>query len=104
MKYIEPARLPEANIQAEFYRQCKYNGINICLEYKHYKSRFDAIVYNDNKKIIFIIEIKSYKTNKSPKTKTKQMKKYESYGVPVILITRLEQIEDVIDKIALSDW
>ncbi len=91
MRFILPPRLSEANIQAEFYRQCKDIGLDVYLEYKHEGSRFDEIK--------FIIEIKSYKTQRAPKRNTKQIKRYESYKVPVLMITRMEMIPVAIDYI-----
>ncbi|MCK4500327.1 hypothetical protein KAU11_07510 [Candidatus Babeliales bacterium] len=95
MKFILPKRLSEATIQAEFYSQAKEAGLNIYLEYKHENNRFDAVIYKDGI-ITHIIEFKSYKTNKAGKVNTKQINRYKAYGVPVILITRLDQIRGVI--------
>lgn len=96
MKFQLPSRLSEANIQAEFYRQCKDAGINIYLEYKYQNCIFDAVIYN-NDEIEHIIEFKSYKTTKKPKINTKQLKKYSSFGIHIILITRMESISFVVD-------
>jgi len=98
MKFKKPDRIAEANIQAEFYHQCKVRGIECYLEYKHEQSRFDAII-TEEEYIRFIVEFKSYKTNKKGKTKTRQLDKYRQYGLPVFLITRMEQIDRVIASI-----
>ena len=93
-------RIPEANIQAEFYRQCKNNGINVCLEYRFSGCRFDAVVYDQNKFIHFIVEVKSYTDpNKKPNWNTKQIKKYKQFRTPVLLIVRMEGIKEAIEHI-----
>jgi hypothetical protein len=98
MKFNPNNRLPEANIQAEFYHQCKLNNIKCYLHYKIDHSVFDAIIIKDNT-IIKIIEFKSYVTNRDGKINTKQLKKYSQYGIPIVLITRLWQIQNVIDSL-----
>ena len=52
MEFKLPKRISEANIQAEFYKQCKENNINVYLEYKHEKCRFDAVIHNENEIIL----------------------------------------------------
>lgn len=98
MKFKPNSRLSEANIQAEIYHQCKMYHIKCYLEYKHEHSRFDVvIVWKDE--IVCIIECKSYKTDKSGKTNTKQHAKYSQYSLPVFLVTRLEQVPQLISDI-----
>ncbi len=98
MKFKLPKRISEANIQAEFYRQCKTNNINVYLEYKHEECRFDAVIYEYDK-IVLIVEIKSYKRKRKPNYGTKQMQKYEKYNIPVLLIGRMEEINKTIQYI-----
>lgn len=97
--YKRPAKITEANIQAEFYHQCKLNGINCYLEFTHGKCRFDAIIYNNEGVVRFIVEFKSYKTNRPEIIDTGQIKRYSSYNIPVIMITRMQHIENVISKL-----
>ena len=101
IKIGKTGRISEANIQAEFYMACKENNINCYLEYhiKFLKSRFDAVIYDDNDNIYAIIEIKSYKYNRLPNFDTKQLKRYRSFGIPVFVVGRLEQIDNIISKI-----
>ena len=98
MKFIKPDRIAEANIQAEFYHQCKLNGIECYLEYKHEHSRFDAVIIQ-NDEIEFIIEFKSYKTDKAAKLNTKQLDKYRKYGVQIFVITRMETVYLFVNQI-----
>jgi DNA-binding MurR/RpiR family transcriptional regulator len=101
MKFENPERITEANIQAEFYHQCRLKGVECYLEYKHEQSRFDAIIIKNND-VVLIVEFKSYKTDKKGKTKTKQLDKYRQYGIPVLLITRMNQIEQVIASLSFK--
>lgn len=103
MKIVWKNRLPEANIQAEFYMRCKLAGIPILLEYKVKGARFDAVIL-DNDTITHIIEFKSMTPSgiarrlASPK-KLKQIEKYERFGLPVILVVNLDGIDEAIVKI-----
>jgi hypothetical protein len=99
MKLIIKSRITEANIQAEFYHSCKMNGINCYLEYKIDGCRFDAVIYDNTNEILAIVEIKSYITDKEPRRNTKQIKKYSLHSLPIFMISRLDQIESVIDEI-----
>jgi len=98
MRFEPKHTIPSANIQAEFYRQCLDNGISVYLEYKYENCKFDAVVY-ENDDVRFIVEFKSYATKRTPKRNTKQMKKYGSYGIPVILVTRMEDVCLAINQI-----
>ena len=62
---FKPAKLSEANIQAEIYHQLKLLEIPCILEYVINNSRFDIIVL-DNKKenILLIIECKRISADK----------------------------------------
>lgn len=109
MKLIRTLKLPEANIQAEFYMACKQNQLNCYLQYivdnplswkKHGKCRFDAVIYDSNDEIFAIIEIKSYhRQNKQGNRDTKQLKKYTQFNVPIFILTRIEHIPDLIKQI-----
>lgn len=99
MKLIIKNRITEANIQAEFYYSCRMNGINCYLEYKINGCRFDAVIYNNEKEILAIVEIKSYITDREPKRNTKQIEKYSLHAIPIFMISRLNQIESVISEI-----
>lgn len=98
MKFKLPHRISEANIQAELYKQAKEAGLNIYLEYKFERSIFDAVIY-DGDHIQYIIEVKSYITLKKPKHDTKQIQKYEVFNIPVLLVTRMESVKDIISEI-----
>ena len=92
-------RLPEANIQAEFYHRCREEKINCILEYKVGNCKFDAVVYDDKRNALLIIEFKSYKTNKAPKTNTKQIEKYKKHGLSIMMVTRFDDVEWAISYI-----
>ena len=101
--YLKYNKLPEANIQAEFYMQCKLNNINCMLEYKTSGCRFDAIVYNNNLKIVAAVEVKSYSNQDYVNTNTRQIAKYKKvckkYNIKLFLICNKKHIEEVITKI-----
>lgn len=95
-------KLPKANIQAEFYKQCKDNNINVCLEYKYNNCRFDAIVYDKYNFVWFIVEIKNYKHPKKGRITfkyTKQYKKYSSFHTELILITCMKEVKKYVKYI-----
>lgn len=95
-------RLPESNVQAEFYRQCKDNNINVCLEYKYNNCRFDAIVYDRYNFVWFVIEVKNYKNPKLGRKRfkyTKQFKKYSSFHTELLLITCMDDIKITVEYI-----
>lgn len=94
-----PTRISEANIQAEFYHQCKLATVKCYLEYTLDNCRFDAIIYNESNEIVFIVEFKSYKTFKPEITSTKQIEKYKKHGIQIIMISRIEHVFDVVKKI-----
>lgn len=98
LKFREPKRLPEANILAEFYCQCKTVGLQCVLEYTVYHSRLDAIIVKDGF-IVAIVEVKSYSTDRPPNTQTKQFEKYLRFGVPLFWITRFNQVSKVVSEI-----
>lgn len=97
----------EAMIQAEFYQACKEAGLKCYLEYKaklngSRGSIFDAVV-TDNGYIVAIIEVKSYKGSQLKGRKkwlrSKQAWKYNRFDVPVILISKLEDIKPTVNSI-----
>lgn len=94
MLFKYPKRLPEANIQAELYKQLTNLGFHVMLEYKHENSRFDIIVYSKGQ-IDCIIEVKR---SSKAKTDTKQLDKYRSFGITVLVclgwsdISRVKQL------------
>lgn len=91
-----------ANLQAEFYHQCRINNINCCLEYytEHF-GRFDCVITSYNKKeIIRIVEFKKH-SNLSPNLNTKQVNKYLKTGVPVYVINNFNQIKGYIEQLKL---
>ncbi len=96
MKFIVKNKISESNIQADFFCKCRDVEINCYLEYTHEDCRFDAVLYDDAKNIYCIIEFKSYKTDKLEKLNTKQLKKYEKYNLPIIVCTRLSDVNNAI--------
>jgi len=99
IRFVEPYRMSEVNIQAEFYHKCRRRGIRVYLEYKVEHSRFDAVILDKNDNILFIIEFKIWKRKKDPNRITKQHKKYLKYRIPVLYVGKLEDINKTIEFI-----
>lgn len=97
--YIPPRKISSANIQAEFYRRALANGWECYLEHRHQGCRFDAIIVKDGL-VRFIIEAKKprLRPRKVPK-KLKQIERYEEFGVPVLLVATMSDLEAAISFI-----
>ena len=105
MIYTRPKR-NEANIQAEFYHQCRINKINCCLEYRHGHCVFDVVILDEKKQnVLYIVEIKHWEWQRYydiTKSKSKQFKKYRSFDVPMYLIHNFDLIAPTIADIKLK--
>ena len=101
-------RLPEANIQAELYSECKKNGIRCYLEYKSSRNgikgcKFDAVITVGDE-IIAIIEVKSVSPhNRESRAASwrqgKQYLKYKQFGLPIIRVSGFSEIPGAIEQI-----
>lgn len=103
MKFIQPKRLPEANVTAELYVRLKQEDISCLLEYKVKGCRFDVIIIQGDD-IVCIVEVKSrskrvIKRRLEKGYKYKQVERYETHGVPVLLVYDLDSIESVVSDI-----
>lgn len=112
-KFIPPARLPEPVIQAEIYRhlrekdiQCTVGCPIFCEAYGGELTPDVAILYKGY--VIGIIEIKSFKKVKSVsnqiinnldahKIKSKQLKRYLLFGVPLYYCTNWDDIPRAVE-------
>lgn len=91
---INSGRVPEANIQAEFYMLCRRHGIQALLEVKYENCRFDVLVFNNDRPFA-IVEVKNYSNRTSIrglKKNGRQYKKYTSYNIPLIEVLNSKQI------------
>jgi len=96
LPYTQARKMNSANIQAELYRRCYMAGLECILEHRHDKSRFDAIIVKDGE-IKVIIEVKNHRRDYGEKSiNTKQLQKYRSYGVPVMLIRGMSDLDNSI--------
>jgi hypothetical protein len=102
--YFLPQRA-EANLQAEFYHQCKLRSIPVFLEYRSIWNemrgcRFDAVIHHRSR-IIAIVEIKAPTLYPQRRRrlwgKTKQAAKYRSFGLPVFLLISESDFKGVFD-------
>lgn len=100
----------EANLQAEFYSQCKVKGIPCFLEYSSYRNgyggtefgfgaRFDAVLHYEGK-IVALCEFKQ-SLNLAERRRTwvqgSQGLAYLSWGVTVFLLLEEKDFEEVWD-------
>ena len=102
-KIINGGRVPEANIQAEFYMLCRKHGIKVLLEVKYENCRFDAVVFKDDKPFA-IIEVKNYASRRCViglSKKGRQMQKYMKYDIPIIGVLSARHIISSFDRLLL---
>ena len=98
---INSAKVPEANIQAEFYMLCRKHNIPVLLEIKYKNCRFDAVVFKNDKPIA-IVEVKNYSIKTSTrglKKTSRQWIKYNSFGLPVIELLNSKMIFNAFDEV-----
>lgn len=96
-------RVPEANIQAEFYRICRKYGIAILLEIKYEDCRFDAIIFRNDTPFA-IVEVKNRSERSAEKGLNKrgrQMKKYTRFGLPIIAVLSSKHILPSVEKVLM---
>lgn len=99
MKFNVPRKLPEANVQAEFYHRCRNLGLRLCLEYRLDNCRFDAVMINSRDEIYAIVEFKSWIRDKDVTNyDSKQLQKYRVYGVPVVFCSKYSKLDATIAK------
>mgnify|MGYP003437501825 CR=1 FL=1 len=87
-------KVPEANIQAEFYRLCRQNGIPVLLEVTYDHCRFDILVFRNDRPFA-IVEVKNFGTKGSMrglKKTGRQYTKYKKFGIPIIELLNSRQI------------
>lgn len=105
MKFIAPKRMPEANVQAELYRQLRNKGIRCCLEYKMKTPkgenvRVDCVIMDANDFIILLVETKSSKReNKRVNTGTRQYERYEDLGLPFTYCINTKDAEPIVEAV-----
>ena len=93
------ARFSEANIQAEFYHECRLLGVNCLLELNTPVGRLDiAILNKDCSAIVAIVEVKRGYFN----LKSNQFERYRSLGVPVYGLGKLYAVNQLVKNI--KDW
>lgn len=86
MKTMSGIPISEAMIQAEVYHQCRLLGIAVALELSVPHGRLDIAIFN--KACTHIMGIMEVKKSDMAKRQTKQCFRYESIGLPFILVTR----------------
>lgn len=89
----------EANVQAEFYHQCRLLGLNCELEMSTPVGRLDcAILSEDADRLLCIIECKR-EDRLIPMWETRQIKRYKTIGVPVHYLCSFSECEAMVRHI-----
>ena len=102
-------KLTEADIAAEFYRQCCWKGFQLRMEVKMpsdvHRSGFmrvDALVF-DGGRIVCAIEFKNNKKH-TAKPGSRQYAAYSGLDIPFFFCCGMHDIEDTLDNVvALAD-
>lgn len=88
-------KVPEANIQAEFYYECRRLGVPCILEYSTITGRHDLAVFNAGcDHLLCVIECKI-----DPSRGFKQLLRYQRLGVPILKLCQLEDCAAVARQI-----
>lgn len=103
--YVKKHPLPEFNITAELYHQCRLHNIPCILEYtfkiQYLIYRADAIILNKEKsKILYIIEVKRAKPEE--KTLCKYSLWEEKLNIPILFIYSYDGVFNFIQKISTN--
>jgi type I site-specific restriction-modification system R (restriction) subunit len=94
-----PQRYSEFEIQASVWSVLKKNGVDVRGEVKALGCRFDLVIYK-NKEPICIIEVKNKRRDKPEyEVKSKQLKRYRLFGIPVLYCANHHYILSTVDKV-----
>lgn len=98
-----PFRLPEANVQAEFYHWCRLLGCNCVLEMRTPAGRIDVAILDDQStRLLCIVECKR-EGRRHGISETCQIRRYKTIGVPVFGLDRRDKAEKLVRQI-LRDY
>ena len=93
-----PFRLPEANVQAEFFHQARLLGLECVLELPTPLGRLDVAFLNEAADtLICIVECKS--ESRSEPIEGKQIDRYKSIGVPVFTLSKRADAAELANRI-----
>lgn len=100
IKFFTPKYRAEANLQADFYHQCRTVGLHPYLEYSYQHCRFDCVIV-DNGWIIAIVETKPSPKHGRNRQTERQLETYNyfSENTPIFLLTSNADIHKIIAKI-----
>lgn len=111
VKFVEPRNgTSEATIQSDLYQACKEEGLPVVLEYMLYPEnreplnpeskpgRVDLVLHN-GQDVLAMVEVKKSRWHASANKSYDQVHNYESYGAPVFVITSLEEIPELVQKL-----
>jgi hypothetical protein len=100
MKFIKPFHRSEANLQADFYHQCRTVHLHPYLEYQIPGCRFDCVIV-DGEDIIAIIEVKKSREESASVATKRQIEKYNylSENTPIFILVHPDEIHVIVHKI-----
>jgi len=107
--YITNFKLTEADVAAEFYRKCRWDGFGLRMEVKMpsdvHRSGFmrvDALVF-DEERIVCAIEFKNNRKH-AAKPGSRQYTAYSGLDIPFFFCCGMQEIEDTLHDVnALAD-
>ena len=97
-------RMDEANVQAEFYMQCRMRNIAIGLEVQTNFGRLDAVIYNSAGNAVCIVECKAFAVPASKRSKSSrigaQLDRYRGTMLPIYLLDGLGNVGSMVDVVS----
>ncbi len=103
-----PEGTSEFEVQAELYLRLKRMGLDCrgcvaawCDDFgKNHRVFLDLAVFNDEKELVAIIEVKNWDREVSALGHhTRQQRRYSKFGVPVILCSGIARIEEAVKEV-----
>lgn len=98
--YYPDNRISEFEIQSDLYQELKQQGFDVRGEVKAKQSRLDIVVFNEQKKAVCIVEVKSQKKERTTQRKYKRVAKYEElFKLPVLTCLNRNQITEIVNEV-----
>lgn len=95
-----PRNFNEWEIQAALYVKLREIGIDARAEVTAHRARFDIVVFDQNQKASIIIEVKdNNRISYKQKDIDRQREKYLSFGIPVLLCSCIDDINQIITSV-----
>ena len=99
MLSIPAPLVSEALLQAEFYHKARLASFHCSLEYSTPAGRLDIAIFSEDWDFLLcIVEVKLI----PPNPHSRQIRRYQSLGVPVLILSAFDQIPNLISFISDS--